>query len=465
MNEECAVIGYYCTKTEEKCIQNCITSLEKLQHRGRESSGITFHMDGIWNVYRGMGLVKDIYSNYTNDIPVKSIIGHNRYSTAGKNIETQNGEDETISNLKLQPFYDQTYNISMVHNGNIQGIPYEKNDSEYIFDYIVGKLNKGFNYKHIFISILNDIKGIYNLIVQTKEGLFLIRDRFAVRPFYYGWLNDNIVICGSETSAFGNSTLKIKEVKAGEVIYIGDNEDIVKQKTVNRKYIHKFYQLQEKHVNPSFCIFEHIYFMNHKSIVNDVSIYSYRYKLGIALAKKERVNDFTFDNTIVVGSPNSGIAGGEGFAMQSGFSYKQVISKKENVGRTFILPTNEERAAACEKAFEIDDCIRNKNLFVVDDTIVRGNTCKALISNLREKKPKSIHIRIAAPKIINPCNLGIDLPTKEELITNKCDNMTEYLNADSIEFLSLEEVNTIIGSNNCSKICGCFEGGQKYDDW
>lgn len=467
MNEECAVVGYYCIKNNERCIQNCIKSLEKLQHRGRESSGISYYNDESWNIYHGIGLVKDIYKNYSIDIPVRSVIGHNRYSTAAKGESTDMGclENSVKGSFKLQPFYDASLNFSMVHNGNIQGVSYEINDSEYIFNYIVKKMSEGFGYKHIFINLLHNFKGIYNLIIQTKDGLFLIRDRFGVRPFYYGWLNDDIIVCGSETCAFDDTTKKVKEVKPGEVIYIGDNEKIARQVNTNRKYIHKYYQLPEKNLNPSFCIFEYLYFMNHNSIVNDDSIYTYRYKLGIALAKKERIKSFTKEDTIVVGSPKSGISAGEGFALQSGFTYKQVINKKENVGRTFILPTDEERMSACEKAFEIDDCIKDKNLIVVDDTIVRGNTFKALIVNLREKKPKSIHVRIAAPKIINSCNLGIDLPTKEELITNKCDDMNKYLDADSIEFLSLEEVNRVVGYNNCRKICGCFEGGQKYNDW
>ena len=125
-----------------------------------------------------------------------------------------------------------------------------------------------------------------------------------------------------------------------------------------------------------------------------MTIYNYRYKLGIALAKKRTIN-YEYADTIVVGSPKSGISAGEGYAKR--FIYKQVINKKENVGRTFILPTDKERMDACEKAFEIDDCVEDKNIIVVDDTIVRGNTFKALIAKLREK-PKTIHVRIAAPK-------------------------------------------------------------------
>ena len=106
-----------------------------------------------------------------------------------------------------------------------------------------------------------------------------------------------------------------------------------------------------------------------------------------------------------------------------------VLKKRENIGRTFILPTDKERKEACSKAFDFNiDVIKDKNLIIVDDTIVRGNTFKSLIEQLKNiGKPKSIHVRIASPKIIEPCNLGIDLPTKQELVVNKTDNLCDYL--------------------------------------
>ena len=119
------------------------------------------------------------------------------------------------------------------------------------------------------------------------------------------------------------------------------------------------------------------------------------------------------------------------------------------------------------KAFEFDnDFIKDKNIIIVDDTIVRGNTFKSLIQQIKTLgNPKSIHIRIASPKIVEPCNLGIDLPTKEELVVNKTDDLCDYLECNSIYFLNLQEIKNVVGDNLCSKICGCFEKGEKYNDW
>ena len=487
MNEECAIIGYYCINNQEQCIPDVISSLENLQHRGRESSGISFmNNNNEWGLKRGVGLVKDIYKTYNYNNEVKSVIGHNRYSTSGKinkpiikyeedadkiqdaeENNIQDVEEDKYCKIQIQPFHDSSEPFSLVHNGTIQGISYENNDSLDLFNSIKHYVSNKYTMKSILMNVLHTKKGIYNLIIQTNDGLYLVRDRFGVRPFYYGYKTENIVVCGSETIGFGNNVTGVEEVLPGEIIYIGENKQIIPYETKKQKVIHKLYRLGEKHLNPSFCIFEYFYFMNHNSKIKNQTLYDIRFKLGSILAKNDIKELFTQDESVVVGSPNSGIAAGEGYALYSGFNYKQCIRKKENVGRTFILPTDTERKEAISKAFDIDvDEIKDKILIIVDDTIVRGNTFKSLIEDIRFLgKPKKIHVRIASPRIVDSCHLGIDLPTKEELVVNKTENICEYIGADSIKFLTLEEIKKNIGSEICTKICGCFENGIKYTDW
>ena len=209
--------------------------------------------------------------------------------------------------------------------------------------------------------------------------------------------------------------------------------------------------------------------MKHNSKIDNKTLYDIRFKLGTLLARNDVGKNMLFskENTIVVGSPNSGIAAGEGYSLFSGFTYVQCIEKRNGVGRTFILPNDEERKEACSKAFHItQDIITGKNLIIVDDTIVRGNTFRSLIEQIKYVgTPKSIHVRIASPQIVDKCNLGIDLPTKEELVVHKTDDICNYLSADSILFLELDEIKEILGDNLCTKICGCFKGGQNYNDW
>ena len=145
MKEKCAIIGYYCINNQEKCVPECINSLKNLQHRGRESSGISYlNNNNEWGLFRGIGLVKDVYSKFNFNEPIKSIIGHNRYSTSGKtksqvimeyNDEMECMEDKNCK-LQIQPFYDNSNNFSFVHNGNIQGIDYNLNDSLELFNNI-----------------------------------------------------------------------------------------------------------------------------------------------------------------------------------------------------------------------------------------------------------------------------------------------------------------------------------------
>ena len=473
LKEECAIVGYYSINGDQPFIKKCIDSLDALQHRGRESSGISFiNSNNEWGLYKGNGLVKDIYSKYNNDENFKSIIGHNRYSTSGKKhimYENDGVNEYQICQSQIQPFYSIKHNFSMVHNGNIQKISYEQNDSRYILNFIEDYIDKGHSMKNILTKLLQTIKGIYNLIIQNEDGLYILRDRFGVRPFFYCNLDFNTIICGSETCGFGENTTNIKELEPGELLYIGEKENIIPYKTKSQKVIHKLYKLEANKINKSFCIFEYFYFMKHNSKIDNNTLYDIRFKLGSRLARNDVGKNMLFskEDTIVVGSPNSGIAAGEGYALFSGFTYVQCIEKKKDVGRTFILPNDEERKNACSKAFNIyKDSITDKNIIIVDDTIVRGNTFKTLIEQIKSVgNPKSIHVRIASPQIVDRCNLGIDLPTKEELVVHKTDDICNYLSTNSILFLNLEEIKEVLGENICTKICGCFKGGKNYNDW
>ena len=467
LKEECAIIGYYSINGEQALINNSINSLKNSTQRCEFR--ISYRNDkNEWGLYKGNGLVK-IYLNYKNNEVIRSVIGHNRYSTSGKSSNTN---DENMSNNnsnQIQPFYSARYNFAMVHNGNIQKITYDQNDSRYLFNYIEEYIDKGFSMKFTLIKLLQTIKGIYNLIIQNDDGLFILRDRFGVRPFFYGYHDINTIICGSETCGFEKNTTNIKEVEPGELLYIGEKEDIIPYKTKSQKVIHKLYKLDASKINKAFCTFEYFYFMKHNSKIDNKTLYDIRFKLGTLLARNDVGKNMLFskENTIVVGSPNSGIAAGEGYSLFSGFTYVQCIEKRNGVGRTFILPNDEERKEACSKAFHItEDIITDKNLIIVDDTIVRGNTFRSLIEQIKYVgTPKSIHVRIASPQIVDKCNLGIDLPTKEELVVHKTDDICNYLSADSILFLELDEIKEILGDNLCTKICGCFKGGQNYNDW
>ena len=513
IHEACGVLGYYCIKPSN-CIENFVNALSKLQHRGRESTGISYVVAGedssyntnntanneksssndketerqittdgygsglnvqgtvTWNVHKGFGEVKDVFKNKLNprshQQQIKTIIGHNRYSTSAKSLNAT--ETPPVNQTQtLQPFYNSKLNIAFVHNGNIQGIDYTQNDSFFIFNIIADLYTKNYNHnmEQCLRYVLQNYKGVYCIVIQTSEGLFAIRDRYGVRPLFIGAGKDTIVV-GSETTAFDGEFSIVKEIGPGELYYIGNSERVVKRTTVNEKYIHKLYTLPRGRIDKAFCMFEYFYFMNHESCIDNSSLYEYRHSLGIQLAAKETTT-FARETTVVVGSPNSGIAAGQGYAMRAALNYTQAILKYVGVGRTFIMPSDQERKSLCEKAFYIENAqINGKDVIVVDDTIVRGNTFKTLVSQLRENGARSVHVRVASPEIISTCNMGIDIPTVKELFTDIAKTHEErlaYLNVDSLTYLTNEEVKQVIGENVCTKICGCFKGGNKMLEW
>ena len=451
MNEECGIIGYFSNVPSNTILDNAVRSLHKLQHRGREGSGVSFlnFTTKKTKLFKHEGLVKDVFADFDTNKVCNTVIGHNRYSTSGKN----NYMNASITNTNyLQPFHSSKYNFSLVHNGNIHNINYSMNDTEYLVNYIEnGRENKK-EFSDILIELLNEIKGIYCLIIQTQNEMYLVRDRFGVRPFYYGEMINNIYVCGSETVAFIDKTSDINQVNPGEIIML------------NSDGFTSLYTLEN--TNPAFCLFEYLYFMDYNSQIKGEPIYNVRFKLGVKLSEIE-VTTFDTTNTLVIGSPNSGIPAGQGYAFHSKLEYKQYIQKIPDLGRTFILPDNTQRIEKCKKGFVMKEEINGKDIIIVDDSVVRGNTITQLVKQLRNKGAKSVHVRIAAPPIKNPCNSGIDLPTHEELIAYQCndEDVCRNINADSIKFLDLSVIKEVTGDKLCTKFCPCFKNPDPMLEW
>ena len=450
MNEECGIVGYYSYVHSNKILDSAIRSLHKLQHRGREGSGVSFlnFTTKEFKLYKSEGLVKEVFADFDTNKICNTVIGHNRYSTSGKSTTVASPSNSS----HLQPFHSSKYNFSLVHNGNIHNIDYSLNDTEFLVNFIENERENKIEYKDILIKLLNSIKGIYCLIIQTEHEMYLVRDRYGVRPFYYGKLLGDVYVCGSETVAFIDKTVDINQVNPGEIVKLDNNG------------FTSLYTLQA--TNPAFCLFEYLYFMDYNSQIKGEPIYNVRFKLGVKLAETEQF-EFNKDSTYVIGSPNSGIPAGQGYAFHSKIEYKQYIQKKANLGRTFILPDNTQRIEKCKKGFEINEDIRDKDIIIIDDTIVRGNTITQLIEQVRNKGAKSVHVRIAAPPIKNPCNSGIDLPTHEELVAyqREEEDIRKKINADSIKFLDLSIIKEVTGDKLCTKFCPCFKNPDPMLEW
>ena len=276
-----------------------------------------------------------------------------------------------------------------------------------------------------------------------------MRDRYGIRPLCIGNYENSYCI-SSESCALQHFNLN-RDILPGEIVKI------------NNKGVQTIYQYNNYKL--SICAFEYLYFLKPNSICDGYNVTDVRTNLGKLLANKETLT--IDDEYITIGIPNSGLLSAKSYAASLSIKYVQAITKNKYINRTFIIPNNVDRINACNKKFIYDhDNIANKKIIIIDDTIVRGNVIKSIIHNLVLCKASEIHIRIAAPPIINICQLGIDIPSCEELLAyNKnISQIKDELNVTSIKYLTIEELNSVIPPTSYKQ---CF--GEKIDngmiDW
>lgn len=421
----CGIFGIYSSNSRLDIINNTVEGLKKLQHRGKDGSGICFvKPDNNFKIYKDIGLVENVFKTFNTQINTHLCIGHIRYSTSGN---SSNNVVNKLDTSELQPLSGiniNNKNIGIVHNGNIPNL--DTHDTKFLLDKL---LTTNISIEECLIEIMNTIKVSYCLLVMVDNILYIIRDRCGIRPLYYGFKNE-LVYVSSETCSL-NGCINIREVNSGEILRI-DNFGI-----------HSVYKHPES-IN-ALCAFELIYFMNPNSIYNKMKVSQIREQLGFSLAQKEDII-INRNNYIVVGVPNSGICAAQAYAKFLNIEYKQIINtfnSKNGVDRTFILINDEERQKACKKKFIFDrSSIKNKNIIIVDDTIVRGNVMKSIISNIKISGANEIHIRIPAPPVVDICQLGIAILNKNELLMNNTtiNNVEKIFAVNSLKYLDLDDL-------------------------
>jgi len=434
----CAIVGVFGNDNASSIV--CM-SLFAMQHRGHESSGIS--SSGMFDgeiqeikTIKNTGFVRDVF----NDENIKTLqgdiaIGHNRYATvSGSN--SRNIQPISV-NCKLG-------DISIAHNGNLtnkdevraklieDGAIFTSDmDSENLI-HLIAKSTKD-TIKDRIIDALADIKGAYNFVIQSKDKMFVIRDKHAIRPLSIGKLKSGGYIVASETCCFDliNASF-VRDVNAGEMLIFD------KQSSDNG-----FDSVQLFDPEPRPCAFEYIYFARPDSNIDGKNVYKTRIKLGKALAKSDE--EFLKDNKIdmVIAVPDSGIPSALGYAKASNLPYEAAIIRNHYVGRTFIEPTQDIRDLKVKmKLSPLKYLLEGKNIVVVDDSIVRGTTSKQIVSMLKNAGVAKIHFRVSSPIIKYPDIYGINTPTKEELIgSNKSvDEINDYIGSNSLNFLSIDDL-------------------------
>jgi len=438
----CAIVGVFGAK---KASTLAYYALFSMQHRGQEATGISTANGAHITMYKKKGMVSDVFSQSTLDnLAGACAIGHNRYSTAGK--QSTNDSQPVFAKYKLGE-------MSIVHNGNLvnkhevrdelirNGAIFQTDmDTENII-HLIAKSQEGRLVDRIK-DMLGKIEGAYCLAIQSRSKMFVVRDRFGIRPLSLGKLKDGGWIVASETCAFDlvGATF-VRDVRPGEMLTFEEGKEPLSERVFE--------------ADPHPCAFEYIYFARPDSIIDGKNVYDMRLKMGNRLAA-----ELPADVDLVLPVPDSGVAAAKGYADGLGVPFEMGIVRNHYVGRTFIEPTQEIRDLKVKlKLSPIKHMIAGKKVAIIDDSLVRGTTSKQIVRMLKEAGATEVHMRIAAPEIKYPCRYGIDTPTKQELISARYtpEEIAAEMDAESLGFLSLEGLEDSLG-RECKYSLVSFDG-------
>jgi amidophosphoribosyltransferase len=420
--------------------------LYALQHRGQESAGIVSYDNAKFHVHKGMGLVSQIFTgDVLENLPGKMAVGHTRYSTTGSS-HLRNAQPLTVDCARGQ--------IAIAHNGNLTNASQlrealEANgsifqttvDSEIIL-HLMAQPTLGGNENNL-VQTMRRIEGAYSLVIMTEQELIGVRDPHGFRPLCIGKVDDAWVLA-SETCALDLIHAKfIRDVDPGEIVII--NKDGLRS-----------IQAFPEHERRAFCIFEYVYFARPDSNIANRNVYKVRTEMGRELAREHPI-----EADIVIPVPDSGNSAALGYSLESGIPYEMAFVRNHYVGRSFLQPSQLIRDFNVRvKLNLIADLVKGKRVIIVDDSIVRGTTCKARVNNLKEAGATEVHVLVSCPPHMNPCVYGIDFPDRNKLMAANysIDEIRKYLNADSLHYLSKDGMVKATGLPKSSFCMACYDG-------
>jgi len=449
--EKCGVVGI--ASITKSRVSECIyRALYTLQHRGQESAGIAMFDGQEVKVHKGLGLVAEVFTkDVLAGLDGHIGIGHVRYSTTpGGTIE------------EAQPFAvkNPKFSFSLAFNGTItnyleireelakQGAVFvTKTDTEVLAKLLAKNLmDCGMDYVEAFKLTASEIDGACSMVLVNDKGeLYAYRDPLGFKPLCVGRVNDLVVIA-SETCVLdvlaGFNSCEYNSVKPGELIRVSEG-------SIERMQI----MLSPRRAR---CMFEYVYFSRPDSIFDGISVYKARERIGRELAKR-----CPADGDIVVPVPDSGRTAALGYSMELGIPFVEGLMKNRYVGRTFIMPGQNLRDEMVSlKLNVVKEVVNGKKIILVDDSIVRGTTMKRIVRLLRKGGAKEVHVRISCPPIISACYMGIDFPTKRELIAKmmSLDELTRYVEADTLQYNTIDGLLAGIGLPKNELCLACLTG-------
>ncbi|SOD71632.1 amidophosphoribosyltransferase [Jatrophihabitans sp. GAS493] len=445
--DACGVFGVWATG--EEVAKLAFFALYALQHRGQEAAGIAVSDGSSLLVYKDLGLVSQVFDEATlNTLQGHIAVGHTRYSTTGsttwENAQPSFRTTPTGSGLALGHNGNLVNTMELAAEAKAAGLGDltrygATTDSDLLTALLASRPDV--SVEQAAMDVLPKLRGAFSLVFMDEHTLYAARDPQGVRPLVLGRLERGWVVT-SETAALdivGASF--VREIEPGELITI-DEDGLRSQRFANP--------------DPKGCLFEYVYLARPDTTISGRGVHSTRVEIGRRLAREHPV-----EADLVMPTPESGTPAAIGYAQESGIPYGTGLVKNAYVGRTFIQPSQTIRQLGIRlKLNPLRDVVRGKRLIVVDDSIVRGNTQRALVRMLREAGALEVHVRISSPPVKWPCFYGIDFASKAELVANGLDveGIRQSIGADSLGYVSL---GALISSSEQPKtrLChACFTG-------
>jgi len=465
-HDHCGVCGVFGHAEASKL---AYLGLYALQHRGQESAGIVSSDGRELYIQKGMGLVQEIFQpQVLARLPGEAALGHTRYSTAG---------DTSLTNAQPIVIDCNKGKLALGHNGNLpsasklrrtlehRGSIFQTTSDTEVIVHLIAR-SQARNLSSALADALNQVEGAYSLLVLTRDELYALRDPRGFRPLALGRLDGSWIVA-SETCAFDLLGAEyVRDIAPGEMLRI------------SRAGLESLHFAPEKPLQQ--CIFEHVYFSRPDSLVFGREVEKSREMLGRLLAREHPALA-----DIVVPVPDSGVPAAIGYALESGLPFRMGLIRNHYIGRTFIEPRQSIRDFGVKlKLNPVRGLLAGKRVVLVDDSIVRGTTSRKIVRLVREAGALEVHVRISCPPTISPCYYGVDTPTREELIAaeesrvrprmddaargNLSASMTpqqraieeirRYLGADSLGYLSLENLRRAVEDTHGTFCTSCYTG-------
>ena len=446
LHEECGVFGIF--SHSEDVALNTYWGLYALQHRGQESTGIVVTDGKEMNIKKGMGLVPDVFKDGVADLQGFAAIGHVRYSTTGASM--------AYNTQPLKVYFDGG-NLALSHNGNLtnagqlreklakEGAIFNTTvDTEVVLTLIASSKCKTIEER--VAEAVRQIRGAYAILLMTDNKIIAVRDPYGFRPLVLGKMENGWCVA-SESCAFDlvGADL-VRDVKPGEMVILdSDNSEPRSMMWV-----------EEVPERTAHCIFEYVYFARNDSVIDGQPVYESRIQMGRELAKE--IQDIHPD--IVISAPDSGTPAAIGYSLEAGIPFMEGLTKNRYVGRTFIQPTQKQRANAVRlKLNPVRSVVEGKSVVLVDDSIVRGTTSGKVVKLLKEAGAREVHVAISSPPVVDSCYYGIDTSERKQLIASRCsqEEICRFIGADSLHYISMEGMKRAISKINPDGLCcACF---------